>query len=142
MDISSKLPASSALPDAVFTDFSSLQSLRDGGNSDSASSLTEEDQLEEAARQFSSIFLHMALKSMRDASFGGGILDSQQSEFYRDMFDQQISLDLSQSEGFGLTQLIVNQLSPKESSAPNAVLRRDGAEAYLEVSEQHEQVAL
>ena len=82
MDISSKLPASSALPDAVFTDFSSLQALRDGGNSDSASSLTEEDQLEEAARQFSSIFLHMALKSMRDASFGGGILDSQQSEFY------------------------------------------------------------
>lgn len=140
MNISSNLLGNDVLPNAVFTDFSSLQALRDGGNSDSVGPLTEDDQLEEAARQFSSIFLHMALKSMREASFGGGILDSQQSEFYRDMYDQQISLDLSQSEGFGLTQLIVNQLSPKESSAPNAVLRRDASEAYLAVSEQREQV--
>lgn len=96
------------LPQAVYTDLSSLNALRAQGGRGSE----DDGQLEEAARQFSSIFLHMALKSMRDASFGGGILDSQQSEFYRDMFDQQLALDLSQNEGFGLTELIVNQLAP------------------------------
>ncbi len=106
-----------SLPPAVFTDLSTLNALR-GETVSVSGEQGGETQLKEAARQFSSIFLHMALKSMRDASFGGGLLDSQQSEFYRDMFDQQLALDLSEGEGFGLTQLIVDQLSQHVGPSP------------------------
>lgn len=134
--IGSHTSSATDLPQAVYTDLSSLNALKaraDGG-------LEEDGQLEEAARQFSSIFLHMALKSMRDASFGGGILDSQQSEFYRDMFDQQLALDLSSSEGFGLTRLIVDQLAPNTdlTTSDNSAAMRSSAEkaaTYSRVSQ-------
>jgi len=126
----------SALPPAVFTDLSSLSALK----ANAGDKTEEAAQLKEAARQFSSIFLHMAVKSMRDASFGGGILDSQQSEFYRDMFDQQLTLELSSGEGFGLTQLIVDQLSPNIDSIPvdeEAILKvsTDKAATYTQIAE-------
>ena len=35
----------------------------------------------------------MMLKSMRDASLGGSLMDNKQSEFYRDMYDKQIAVD-------------------------------------------------
>ena len=108
------------MPAPVYTDFSTLATLRsDAGGS-------PRERLEEAARQFSSVLLQMALESMRDASPGGGMLDSQQSRFYRDMFDQQIALELGGRLGFG--NLLVEQLAaalPPGSS---------GAEAYAEVS--------
>ena len=120
------------MPQAVFTDFSTLNALRSGaeGSDDSDGS-----QLKEAARQFSSIFLHMALKSMRDASFGGGMLDSKQSEFYRDMFDQQLALDLSEGEGFGMTDLIVQQLSPDVDTAAPPVPALNAVQAYSRVAQ-------
>lgn len=134
------------LPQAVFTDFSSLDALRSntaGDQSLAAKSdgVTEDSQLEAAAKQFSSIFLHMALKSMREASFGGGILDSQQSEFYRDMFDQQISLDLSQGEGFGLTQVIVDQLSGGANRSQSSTTPANAAQAYSKVAQTGQETA-
>ena len=51
------------------------------------------------------------LKSMRQAELGEGIFDNQQSEFYRDMFDQQIALHLSTREGFGFAGLLTDYLS-------------------------------
>lgn len=128
------------MPPAIFTDFSGLDALRasarhtDSGEQGASSALDSDDALEGAARQFSSIFLHMALKSMREASFGGGILDSQQSEFYRDMFDQQIVLDLSEGEGFGLTQVIVDQLSNRLRSSTDESMPLKAAQAYEKVA--------
>ena len=101
-----------ALPKAVFNDFSTLDALRSDAAKADGAGVDDKHLLEEAASQFSAIFLHMALKSMRQASLGEGLLDSQQSEFYRDMFDEQLSLELSGTEGFGLARLIVDQLSP------------------------------
>ena len=119
------------LPQAVFTDFSTLDALRSGAD---GSGETDGGQLKEAARQFSSIFLHMALKSMRDASMGEGILDSKQSEFYRDMFDQQLALDLSEGDGFGLTDLIVEQLSPPGEPATPPIPALNAVQAYSQVA--------
>ncbi|MEL7449317.1 MAG: flagellar assembly peptidoglycan hydrolase FlgJ [Pseudomonadota bacterium] len=66
--------------------------------------------LREAARQFEAVFTHMMLKSMRAASLGEGIFDSKQSEFHRDMFDQQMSLELSKGRGLGIAEIMVRQL--------------------------------
>jgi flagellar protein FlgJ len=59
----------------------------------------------------------MMLKSMRDASFGGGLLDSKQSEFYRDMYDKQIAMDLSGKQGIGLAEVLKRQLGGGISSS-------------------------
>lgn len=52
----------------------------------------------------------MMLKSMRDASLGGGLMDSKQSEFYRDMYDKQIAVDMAQKQGIGLADVLKRQL--------------------------------
>ncbi len=67
--------------------------------------------LREVARQFESVFLKMMLKSMRDASFGDPLFESENSAFYRDMYDHQLSLELSKAGSIGLADMLVRQLS-------------------------------
>ncbi len=94
---------SSASP-AVFSDFSGLAELRRRAHSDRQAALRE------TAQQFEALFMQMMLKSMRAASLGEGIFDSDQTEQYRDMLDSQLSLTLSQGRGLGLADAIVRQL--------------------------------
>ncbi len=89
----------------LYTDFDGLAELRakaGGADKDVA--------LDEVARQFEGLLLQMMLKSMRQASFGGGLLDTEQSRFYRDMHDQQIAIDMANSTSLGLADLIKQQL--------------------------------
>ena len=66
--------------------------------------------ISEVAGQFESLFVQMMLKSMRDATVDGGLFDSSQLDTYQQMFDQQISLELSQQGGIGLAEILVTQL--------------------------------
>ncbi len=66
--------------------------------------------LQEVAKQFESLFLHMLLKSMREATPKDGLLDSQQTQFYTQMYDQQLAQSLS-SKGIGLADMMVQQLT-------------------------------
>ena len=53
------------------------------------------------------------LKSMRAANEAfeeDGVFNSQQSKMYRDMYDQQISLSLTQGPGIGMADMLVKQL--------------------------------
>ncbi len=68
--------------------------------------------LRAVAQQFESLFIGMMLKSMRDAKLGDGLFDSDQSRLYQDMFDQQLSVSLSQGRGLGIADLLVRSLSP------------------------------
>lgn len=88
----------------VYTDFSGLAALKARARED------QEAALDQVARQFESLFLQMMLKSMRDASLGDGMLDSKQSQFYREMYDQQIALHLSEQKGIGLAEQLKQQL--------------------------------
>ncbi len=92
----------------VYTDFSALGSLRARARSD------REAAVDEVARQFESLFTQMMLRSMRQASFGGGLLDSQQSRFYRDMYDQQLAMELSRERGLGLAEVIKRQIGERQ----------------------------
>lgn len=83
------------------------------GISDTPVAYTQNDpeSLRKIAGQFEALFIQMMLKSMRDASIGEGILDSEHSKTYQGLFDKQIAMDMSQQNGIGLAEMIVRQLS-------------------------------
>lgn len=62
-----------------------------------------------AAQQFEALFLQMMLKSMRDTIPSGGLLESQQTEFYQSMMDQQWAQTMA-GRGIGLADHLVAQL--------------------------------
>ena len=95
----------------IYTDFSGLAKLRAKatGQSDEAA--------KEVAKQFESLFLQMMLKSMRDATVPGESAESDQTQFYQEMFDKQIALDLSSSgDGIGLAKMLEQQISGNQKS--------------------------
>ncbi|MFO8025430.1 flagellar assembly peptidoglycan hydrolase FlgJ [Thiohalophilus sp.] len=87
-----------------YTDMADLSRLRHQSQQDPRATLHE------VAKQFEGVFMQMVLKSMREASFGDPIFDSNQSELYRDMFDKQISLEMTRGQGLGLADNLVRQL--------------------------------
>ncbi len=97
----------------VYTDVSSLRNLK----RDAAQGSPEA--LKKTAEQFEAIFLQMMLKSMRQTSSGDGMFDSDQSRFYQDMFDQQISINMAKKRQIGIADMLVKQLS-KDQGAPVA----------------------
>jgi flagellar protein FlgJ len=97
---------------SVYTDFQGLAELRAKARADSP------DALRETAEQFEAVFMQMMLKSMREATLKGGLFDSQRTEFYEGMFDQQLALSLAQGQGFGLADVLVRQLSASATPVP------------------------
>lgn len=88
----------------LYADFAGLTRLK-------AKSVADKDgSAAEVARQFESLLIGQMVKSMRQANLGEGILDSDQSLFYRDMFDQQLALHLAENGGIGLAEAIQRQL--------------------------------
>lgn len=105
----------------VYTDFNGLAKLKTAAKKDNP------DAIKAVARQFESLFLHRILKSMRQAKLADGIFDTDQSDFYRDMYDQQLALHLSGDPGTGLAEMIVRQLQPQASDTRQPL----DNEAYL-----------
>ena len=89
---------------SVYTDFQGLDKMRLAAKEDPRKAL------ESVAKQFESIFLGMVLKSMRDASFGDDLFESDQTKFYQDMFDKQLALHMTQDRSVGLADMMVRQL--------------------------------
>ena len=99
---------------SFYADFGGMEALKKGARQDQSSSVRE------AARQFESLFTHMLLKSMREANLGEGMGDSEQTQFYQDMFDQQLSVQMSQGKGLGLAERLVQQLQRTGLGSPKA----------------------
>jgi flagellar protein FlgJ len=74
--------------------------------------------LREVARQFESLFTNMMLKSMRSASEGDPLFGSDQADFYQDMFDQQLAVELGKGRGLGLADMLLRQLMQGGDSLP------------------------
>ncbi|MEA2094135.1 MAG: flagellar assembly peptidoglycan hydrolase FlgJ, partial [Pseudomonadota bacterium] len=51
---------------------------------------------------------------MRDASPGEGMGESDQTEFYRDMYDQQMALHMVKGRGLGIASMLISSLGRKE----------------------------
>lgn len=98
------LPTPESAHNDLAVDLGSLNRLR---------SLSQRDQkgaLEQAAKQFESLFIHMLLKSARQASFGDSLFGSNQMDTYKDMFDQQLAVSMAQSGETGIGDMLVKQL--------------------------------
>ena len=89
---------------ASYSDFESMTSLRQQAKDDPQATLRQ------VANHFESLYMKMMLKSMRQASLGDPIFDSNNSAMYRDMYDSQIALQLSQQNGIGIADMLVKQL--------------------------------
>jgi flagellar protein FlgJ len=72
------------------------------------------------AKQFESLFAQMLIRSMRATSFGDDLMGSEQGDFYRDIFDQQLSVKMSEGKGLGLAEMLVRQLSGIQGMATTA----------------------
>ena len=70
------------------------------------------ESIQEAAKQFESLFMKELIKSMREAnaSMKSGLLDNAGSDLGTDLLDQQFSVQMSVQPG-GLSQLIAAQLT-------------------------------
>ncbi len=66
----------------------------------------------QAAQQFEALFMQMMLKSMRQASEieGGDLLDSNDSQLFRGMLDQQRVQQMAAGQGIGLADMMLRQL--------------------------------
>ncbi len=71
-----------------------------------------QQQLEVVASQLESVFLKMMLKSMREAqqSFKSDLFSSNGDDMYQDMYDNQLSLSLSNMKTIGLKEVIMSQM--------------------------------
>lgn len=90
----------------LHTDFGALTELRHSVRSGAP------EATEEVARQFEALMIQMMLKNMRDAMPEDALLGSDQMRMYQDMFDQQISTELSRGNGIGLRDALMRQLDP------------------------------
>lgn len=103
---------------SVYTDFGGLARLRVAAGQQSPEALRE------TARQFEALFVQSMLKAMRDASPGDGIFDSDQTDFYRDLYDRQLALEMVKERGIGIAGMLVKQLGgetppeAQETAAP------------------------
>lgn len=94
---------------AVYTDFQGLAKLRAEAGKESPEAIRE------VARQFEALFVQMMMKSMRDAvPRDDGLIDNRQVQFFEGLYDQQISLSISQERGIGLADVIYRQLGGKD----------------------------
>lgn len=90
----------------AYTDRQGLNDLKRLARNDQSKALRQ------VAQQFEALFMQMMLKSMRDASMGDDLFSSSQSQTYRDLYDRQLSLDLSKGHNkLGLAEMIVQQMT-------------------------------
>ncbi|MEW5756001.1 MAG: flagellar assembly peptidoglycan hydrolase FlgJ [Pseudomonadota bacterium] len=89
----------------AYTDFAQFGRLRSQAAED------PQQGLRKVAEQFEALFLHMMLKSMREASMGDPMFDSQATDTYRDLMDHQLATDLAAKRGIGIADMLVRQLS-------------------------------
>ncbi len=97
-----------------YMDLNSLQNIRKDGLKD------QDAALRQVAEQFESMFIQMMLKSMRSANevFGqDNPLNSFEMKHHQEMYDNQLSLSLSQSNNIGLAESFFRQM--KSQYLPN-----------------------
>ena len=91
----------------TYNDFQGLSKLR------SEASARSPEATREAARQFEALFVQMMLKSMRDAN---AVLGEERDTTYEEMFDKQISMEMTKGKGLGMGEMMVRQLGGGETS--------------------------
>jgi peptidoglycan hydrolase FlgJ len=127
----------------VYTDFAGLTALKKSvrGN--------DPDALRQVAKQYESLFARMMIKSMRDAVGKDPVFGSDQEQSYQEMYDDQLSIELTKGKGLGLTDMLVRQMQrltgsgktdatdAKNSTGTPAVTPQPDAKAGLRLFKQN-----
>jgi flagellar protein FlgJ len=99
------IPSSAAPGSAdVYTDLSGLAALKSRAKSN------DPEALRAVAKQYESLFTRMMIKSMRDAVGKDPIFGSDEESTYQEMYDDQLSLEMTKGHGLGLADMLVRQL--------------------------------
>lgn len=91
----------------AYTDLSGLHGITKQGRE------SQDEGLKAAAKQFESLFLHLMLKSMRDANkvfSEDNYFTGFESEFHQEMLDSQLSVSLTEGQGMGLADALYAQM--------------------------------
>lgn len=75
----------------------------------------EQDKLKKAAKAFEAIFVRQMIGSMRTASLGDGILDSDSSQQFRDMSDSKMADQIAEKGGLHIADMLVKQYGARIS---------------------------
>jgi len=89
---------------SIYTDFSGLAALKKSAKDNSPEALRA------VAKQYESLFTRMMIKSMRDAVGKDPIFGSDEGQSYQEMYDDQLSIELSKGKGLGLADVLVRQM--------------------------------
>ncbi|MGB5325342.1 MAG: flagellar assembly peptidoglycan hydrolase FlgJ [Pseudomonadales bacterium] len=106
--------STSAPAQANYNDLAGLAQISQLAQVDAGAAYTE------IGKQFESLLMHAMLKNMRSANrvwAEGGLLQSQNIEFYQGMLDEQLSLSLVQDDGLGLARRFAQDMSGRYGAA-------------------------
>lgn len=104
-----------------YHDLQGLQSLKKATSQNGS----EAEALKEASKHFEAFFLQMILKSARQANThineDEGLFNSQNVQFYQEMLDEQMSVEISlkanNGSGLGVADMLTKQLTKKTNGA-------------------------
>lgn len=101
---------------SIYTNVQGLKSLQHEYKSN------KEGVQKEVSQQFESLLVQILMKSMRDANkaLGGGLLSTDQADFYGDLLDKQLSLVMSKS-GVGVSKTLETWI---DKTAPEFVAQK------------------
>nr|MBX2858527.1 rod-binding protein [Cellvibrionaceae bacterium] len=114
-----------APPTDVYTDLNGLNRIKQEKSDDKA--------LKKVAQQFESMFINILMKSMRSANAvfeEGSMFNSSESGFYRDMYDQQLSVTLSQKKGIGIADTLYKQMQNRYLNPARAAITQPSQERF------------
>lgn len=120
------------------TDFGQYSKLR------VAAKTQDPEALRAAAKQFEALFTQQLLKAMRAAELGEDIMGGEQTEFYQDLFDQQLAVHMSAGKGLGLAEALIQQMQKSTglATAPAAAADKTAATPATPGLRRHEGPAL
>ncbi|MGB1741007.1 MAG: rod-binding protein [Pseudomonadales bacterium] len=134
-------PSEASAAGSLYHDLNGLNDLKRASRDDPNAAI------DKVAKQFESMFIQMMLKSMRDALPKEGLFSSNDMETYTEMADQQIAVNMAESGGIGLADVIARQLRPdtgvskRQQEAAVSHYRDEGIKADVGIKLQKFQTA-
>jgi peptidoglycan hydrolase FlgJ len=104
-------PVNSSSAD-VYTDLAGLTALKKDARTNDPGALRQ------VAKQYESLFASMMIKSMRQAVGKDPMFGSDEEQTYQEMYDNQLSLEMTKGHGLGLADMLVRQLQKLGGGSP------------------------
>jgi flagellar protein FlgJ len=110
----------------LYADFNGLNKLK------YAAKNSDDQTLHEVTKQFEAIMIQSLLKSSRQANriFESGLFSSEQTKFYEDFFDQQMSLSIS-GKGVGLASMLEDELKGNQRVSRSNTISNSAAKEIV-----------